>query len=599
MKMKKLLVAVLVITIISMMGLIAFAYPTADNGDKWVEKAVTNADGSVTFFMSESEFVNKYAPNGYHFAVFDTKPSVEEAGDKGFWEHYNGTGAVFLNAQASGATQTVAKDYFEKGKTYYVALCGCDLNKDYNWIWATKLFSFTYTAQIKVSSAQALTTAVADGNTIVLDADLAQSITIPADVSVTLDLNGHTLTNTDDQHTIINNGTLTVIDSSENKTGAVDNISHKKAALYNSPTGTASILSGSFTRSQEKGTYDPYSNGGNSFYTVQNQGIMTIGETGADNSAIRIAANGGYSSLISNGYQDANKKDPDAVTPTLTINGGSFSGGINTVKNDEVGVMTINDGVFNNYVQHSIMNWNVGTINGGSFTAENTPALYNGKWGENAVGDLNVKGGKFEAGTADIFTEDRYSTAAKVSGGEFSAEVPAAYITDGLTSASLTSADDTTYYIGTAKDVAETLVKTAVSGDTVAIQQGDADLSGAANGITVENKGSGNVTVNGSSLENGASAVTHKHDAQAVAAKEPTATEDGNIAYWYCEDCGKYFSDETLTTEIEQKDTVIPATGEIKPTGDLSFTILFSLLAASALFAAFLCKRKKNNASIF
>lgn len=144
MKMKKLLVAVLVITIISMMGLIAFAYPTADNGDKWVEKAVTNADGSVTFFMSESEFVNKYAPNGYHFAVFDTKPSVEEAGDKGFWEHYNGTGAVFLNAQASGATQTVTKDYFEKGKTYYVALCGCDLNKDYNWIWATKLFSFTY-----------------------------------------------------------------------------------------------------------------------------------------------------------------------------------------------------------------------------------------------------------------------------------------------------------------------------------------------------------------------------------------------------------------------------------------------------------------------
>ncbi len=55
------------------------------------------------------------------------------------------------------------------------------------------------------------------------------------------------------------------------------------------------------------------------------------------------------------------------------------------------------------------------------------------------------------------------------------------------------------------------------------------------------------------------------HSAEKVEAKDATATEDGNIEYWYCEACGKYFKDEALTEEISKEDTVIPATGE-KPT---------------------------------
>ena len=55
------------------------------------------------------------------------------------------------------------------------------------------------------------------------------------------------------------------------------------------------------------------------------------------------------------------------------------------------------------------------------------------------------------------------------------------------------------------------------------------------------------------------------HSAEKVEAKDATATEDGNIEYWYCAACGKYFKDEALTEEITEEDTVIPATGE-KPT---------------------------------
>ena len=43
--------------------------------------------------------------------------------------------------------------------------------------------------------------------------------------------------------------------------------------------------------------------------------------------------------------------------------------------------------------------------------------------------------------------------------------------------------------------------------------------------------------------------------------KEATCTADGNEEYWTCETCGKIFSDAEGKTEIELSDTVIPATG--------------------------------------
>ena len=42
-------------------------------------------------------------------------------------------------------------------------------------------------------------------------------------------------------------------------------------------------------------------------------------------------------------------------------------------------------------------------------------------------------------------------------------------------------------------------------------------------------------------------------------AKAATCTEDGNIAYWHCSVCNKYFSDENGTTEITLDDTVVKA----------------------------------------
>ena len=46
-------------------------------------------------------------------------------------------------------------------------------------------------------------------------------------------------------------------------------------------------------------------------------------------------------------------------------------------------------------------------------------------------------------------------------------------------------------------------------------------------------------------------------DVQHVPAKEPACKQDGNIEYWHCTACGKYYSDAALTTEISEAETVI------------------------------------------
>lgn len=48
------------------------------------------------------------------------------------------------------------------------------------------------------------------------------------------------------------------------------------------------------------------------------------------------------------------------------------------------------------------------------------------------------------------------------------------------------------------------------------------------------------------------------HSLTKVERMEPTYTSTGNIEYWYCENCDKYFSDEAATQEIAYEDTIIP-----------------------------------------
>ena len=57
-------------------------------------------------------------------------------------------------------------------------------------------------------------------------------------------------------------------------------------------------------------------------------------------------------------------------------------------------------------------------------------------------------------------------------------------------------------------------------------------------------------------------------DLKHIAAKAATAAAEGNIEYWYCEDCNKYYSDAAATKEITKADTVtakLPKTTSPQP----------------------------------
>ena len=135
----------------------------------------------------------------------------------------------------------------------------------------------------------------------------------------------------------------------------------------------------------------------------------------------------------------------------------------------------------------------------------------------------------------------------------------------------------------------------------------DARMSGCSLPVVI-NSGSGEVIVNDQPVT-GEGVVTHTHKAVKVEAKDATETEAGNIAYWYCEGCGKYFADEALTKEITKDDTVVPAKGQaaqqptatpgVNPqTGDNSnasvWAAMLSLAAIGAAGTACAAYRKRK-----
>ena len=256
------------------------------------------------------------------------------------------------------------------------------------------------------------------GDTVTLLKDTKEDITIPAGKIITLDLNGMTLTNVDD-HTILNNGNLTITG-----TGRVDNISHAKGALYNK--GTVVINGGTFDRSQENGMNKGES-GQNSWYTIKNVGTMTINDGATVQTAGNNAALGKFSSLVSNGYFNTNDYNTNKglEQPILTIDGGTFRGGLNTIKNDDRARLTINGGKFSNYYQAVVQNHNIAEITGGTFTAASdanteTYGIYNCGCGADIdLGTLTVSGGTFTGATYAVADVSRENPVVTISGGQF------------------------------------------------------------------------------------------------------------------------------------------------------------------------------------
>ena len=87
-------------------------------------------------------------------------------------------------------------------------------------------------------------------------------------------------------------------------------------------------------------------------------------------------------------------------------------------------------------------------------------------------------------------------------------------------------------------------------------------------------------------------------DLKHVPAKAATEDAEGNIEYWYCKGCGKYYCDKDGTKEIKKADTVTAKLPKSPPTGDtssLSLWLVLVLASGGAATAAAALSRKKKH----
>lgn len=265
-----------------------------------------------------------------------------------------------------------------------------------------------------------------EGGTYTLTKDLEGDFTISATDAVTINLNRHKITNKSGDTFTVNKGSKLTISGS----GTVDNVTHAKACIYNN--GTVVLKGGEYTRSMEAEGNTTTSSGGNSYYNILNHGEMTI------QSGVKISSRGAFSSLIDNGYYNYGKTENDRVgyvestgqpNPSLTINGGTFSGGINTIKNDDGAKLTITGGTFTNMTQATVQNNNVAEIRGGEFNPTGSAShAVETKYYATAYnkGETKISGGTFN-GLMYVYGA---SASLMITGGTFSDPSALAYLGD-------------------------------------------------------------------------------------------------------------------------------------------------------------------------
>lgn len=246
--------------------------------------------------------------------------------------------------------------------------------------------------------------------------DATESINIPSGVTVTLDLNGKNITVTAGD-AIVNKGTLTVKGD-----GEVSAAASGSAAVANFPDASATLNGGTYVSAN--------------WYVIKNLGTMVIdGKV----SVKKPDKSTDTSSLVDNGWVDkidtvaGESIAAQADKASLTIKSGDFLGtsgskSCSVIKNDDYGTLNIMGGTFdsgnNKDAENAatILNWNVATISGGTFTGQYP--ISNGAYKNEAdKGQITITGGKF-VGKSSIFGKGDGGDgmgAVIISGGTFNA----------------------------------------------------------------------------------------------------------------------------------------------------------------------------------
>lgn len=377
--------------------------------------------------------------------------------------------------------------------------------------------------------------AAADGATVQLLTDVTESVVIPADKTITLDLAGHTLSGgtAKGKAAITNNGALTIKDSSEDGSGRIIR----------------------------------EDNGQPSYYVIDNQGTMTVESGTVYNNS------GDYksgSSLVRNGGVKN-----EAV---LNIKGGTFEQEkFIVIKNDDYGILNMTGGVIKTgaskqidgkeYTSSGVQNWGQAVLSGGRIDG----AIWTSAWsndldapktvitgdvsvkgdvilerhdkGVSKIPEMSIKGGQFEVREWKV---DNSGVLLKISGGTYKGSIPNEdYIVPGF---GLNKNPDGSF--GVHKHV---LVEVAEVPATCDKDGAKAHWKCKDCGDLYLDEGMKTPVTDPNTL------VIAKlgHKAIHVPAKPATVEAEGVVEHWYCVVCNTYFADAKLSKTMTKAETIL------------------------------------------
>ena len=377
--------------------------------------------------------------------------------------------------------------------------------------------------------------AAPDGATVQLLTDVTESVVIPADKAITLDLAGHTLSGgtAKGKAAITNNGALTIKDSSEDGSGRIIR----------------------------------EDNGQPSYYVIDNQGTMTVESGTVYNNS------GDYksgSSLVRNGGVKN-----EAV---LNIKGGTFEQEkFIVIKNDDYGILNMTGGVIKTgaskqidgkeYTSSGVQNWGQAVLSGGRIDG----AIWTSAWsndldapktvitgdvsvkgdvilerhdkGVSKIPEMSIKGGQFEVREWKV---DNSGVLLKISGGTYKGAIPNEdYIVPGF---GLNKNPDGSF--GVHKHV---LVEVAEVPATCDKDGAKAHWKCKDCGDLYLDEGMKTPVTDPNTL------VIAKlgHKAIHVPAKPATVEAEGVVEHWYCAVCNTYFADAKLSKTMTKAETIL------------------------------------------
>ena len=377
--------------------------------------------------------------------------------------------------------------------------------------------------------------AAADDATVQLLTDVTESVVIPADKTITLDLAGHTLSGgtAKGKAAITNNGALTIKDSSEDGSGRIIR----------------------------------EDNGQPSYYVIDNQGTMTVESGTVYNNS------GDYksgSSLVRNGGVKN-----EAV---LNIKGGTFEQEkFIVIKNDDYGILNMTGGVIKTgaskqidgkeYTSSGVQNWGQAVLSGGRIDG----AIWTSAWsndldapktvitgdvsvkgdvilerhdkGVNKIPEVSIEGGQFEVREWKI---DNGGVLLQISGGTYKGAIPNEdYIVPGSV---LNKNPDGSF--GVHKHV---LVEVAEVPATCDKDGAKAHWKCKDCGDLYLDEGMKTPVTDPNTL----AIAKLGHKATHVPAKPATVEAEGVVEHWYCAVCNTYFADAKLTKTMTKAETIL------------------------------------------